>query len=340
MLGGGDDGLTNTTIDFGTTDVGPIVLGARDDRRARAVGSLHSSRRAPIPTAPLASRSGQVDRMTEPDARRPRVVAISGAGTGIGQATAKKFGDQGWQVVVGGRRVDRLTETAALVDESGGACLAHELDVTDADSVERFFAAAEDRFGTVTAVINNAATARYGPLDDFSPAEIEVEVATKLIGALYMARRGIQAMRRDGGGDILFVTSLAAVQPWPFHLPYAAANAGVEQAARTLRLELEGSGIRVSVLRCGETIGTDFSTREQENGRAGAMNEFWFRRGLLRHTGFMTPDMVADAIVTAVTLPATHQYEIMSVIPTAPVGDVPTTYEQWGTALMDLDVGS
>ena len=279
--------------------------------------------------------------MTNPDVARPRVVAISGAGTGIGQATARKFGEQGWQVVVGGRRVERLTETASLVEHADGVCLVHELDVTDAESVERFFGAAEDRFGTVTAVINNAATARYGPLDDFSPAEIEVEVATKLIGALYMARRGIQALRRDGGGgDILFVTSLAAVQPWPFHLPYAAANAGVEQAARTLRLELEGSGIRVNVLRCGETVGTDFSTREQENGRALAMNEFWFRRGLLRHTGFMTPDMVADAIFTAVSLPATHQYEIMSVIPTAPIGDVPTSYEEWGAALMNLDVSS
>ena len=184
--------------------------------------------------------------MTEPDVQSPRVVAISGAGTGIGQATARKFAEQGWQVVVGGRRVDRLTETASLVEESGGTCLAHELDVTDAESVEQFFAAAEERFGTVTAVINNAATVRYGPLDDFSPEEIEVEIATKLIGALDMARRGIQALRREGGGgDILFVTSLAAVQPWPFHLPYVAANAGVEQAARTLRLELEGTGIRV-----------------------------------------------------------------------------------------------
>jgi NAD(P)-dependent dehydrogenase (short-subunit alcohol dehydrogenase family) len=276
--------------------------------------------------------------MTEPDVQRKRVVAISGAGTGIGQATARKFAEAGWQVVVGGRRVDRLNETTSLVDESGGASLAHELDVTDAESVERFFTAAEERFGTVTAVINNAATARYGPMDDFSPAEIEVEIATKLIGALFMARRGIQALRRDGGGgDILFVTSLAAVQPWPFHLPYAAANAGVEQAARTLRLELEGTGIRVNVLRCGETIGTDFSTREQENGRAGPMNEYWFRRGLLRHTGFMEPGMVADAIVTAVTLPPTHQYEFMSVIPTAPVGDVPTTFEQWATTLMGGD---
>jgi len=109
-----------------------------------------------------------------------------------------------------------------------------------------FFDDVEARFGTVTAVVNNAATARYGPLDDFSPAEDRGgEIATKLTGALFMARRGIQAMRADGhGGDILFVASLAAATPWPFHLPYAAANAGVEQAARTLRLELEGTGIR------------------------------------------------------------------------------------------------
>src|SRR3954465_11255188 len=180
----------------------------------------------------------------ELDPQLDRVVAVTGAGTGIGRAIATAFAALGWRVVVGGRRADKLAETAALVEQAGGACLAHPLDVTDGDSVEAFFDAAESRFGPLTAVINNAATARYGPLDDFSPAEIAVEIATKLTGALFMARRGIQAMRSDdAGGDILFMTSLAAAVPWPFHLPYAAANAGVEQAARTLRLELEGSGI-------------------------------------------------------------------------------------------------
>lgn len=277
--------------------------------------------------------------MTDSEVPRRRNVVISGAGTGIGQATAVKFAALGWHVVVGGRRVERLAETASLVEQAGGTCLPHELDVTDAASVEQFFSSAEERFGTVTAVINNAATARYGPVDDFTPAEIEAEIATKLIGALYMARRGIQAMRRDGGGgDILFVTSLAGVQPWPLHLPYAAANAGVEHAARTLRLELEGTGIRVNVVRVGETVGTDFSTREQESGRIGAASEMWFRRGLLRHTGFMTPDMVAEAIVTAVTLPMTYQYEITVVIPTAPIGDLPATFDEWGAAIMDGDL--
>jgi NAD(P)-dependent dehydrogenase (short-subunit alcohol dehydrogenase family) len=272
--------------------------------------------------------------MTGTEPHGARVALVTGAGTGIGQAIAGRFAARGWRVAVGGRRVEPLAETARLVEQAGGTALAHELDVTDPDSVERFFGAAEATLGPVDVVVNNAATARYGPLDDFTPGEIHAEVATKLLGSLYMARRGIQAMRPRARGDILFITSLAAVQPWPFHLPYAAANAGVEQAVRTLRLELEGSGIRVTMLRCGETVGTDFATRELESGRMGPASEHWFRRGLLRHAGFMTPDMVADAVTAAVTLPAAYQYESLAVIPTAPAGDLPTTMDEYAAAMM------
>ncbi len=275
--------------------------------------------------------------MTELDPTRDRVAVITGAGTGIGQAIAAKFGSLGWKVAVGGRRIPLLADTASLVEDAGGTCLPHALDVTDPASVEDFFSAAESELGPVTVVISNAAMARYGPLDDFAPEEIEAEVATKLLGSLYMARRGIQAMRTGGvGGDILFITSLAAVQPWPFHLPYAAANAGVEQAARSLRLELEGTGIRVSMFRCGETAGTDFATREASGERMATASEFWFRRGLLRHAGLMNPQMVADAITAAVTLPLGYQYETLAVIPTAPIGDLPTTFQEFAEAMMQL----
>jgi NAD(P)-dependent dehydrogenase (short-subunit alcohol dehydrogenase family) len=259
---------------------------------------------------------------------------VSGAGTGIGQAIAARFGALGWRVAVGGRRVEPLGETATRVERAGGTGLALPLDVTDPDSVERFFTAVEAALGPVGVVVNNAATARYGPLEDFSPGEIEAEIATKLLGSLYLARRAIPPMRRNGGGDLVFVTSLAAVQPWPFHLPYAAANAGVEQAARTLRLELEGSGIRVTMLRCGETGGTDFATRELASGRIAWASEHWFRRGLQRHSGLMTPEMVADAVAAAVTLPRGYQYETLAVIPTAPVGDLPTTFAEFGAAML------
>jgi NAD(P)-dependent dehydrogenase (short-subunit alcohol dehydrogenase family) len=264
-----------------------------------------------------------------------RVAVVSGAGTGIGQAIAAKFGGLGWNVAIGGRRVELLSETAELVAQAGGRSFAHHLDVTDGDSVDQFFALAEDELGPVGVVINNAATARYGPLDDFSPAEIALEIATKLTGALLMARRGIQSMRKSGsGGDILFVASLAAVNPWPFHLPYASANAGVEHAARTLRLELEGTGIRVTMLRCGETAGTDFSSREQGSERFDSAQRYWFGHGLLRHTGLMMPDMVADAVLTAVTLPEPYQLGMLEVTPTAPVEEPPGSYDEFIQAMI------
>jgi len=273
--------------------------------------------------------------MSDTDALRGRVVAISGAGSGIGQVAAVRFAALGWRVVIGGRRVERLAETESVIEKAGGTCFAHELDVSDGGSVERFFDAAEAEVGAVTAIINNAATARYGPLHDFSPADIAVEVGTKLTGSLLMAARSIRGMRRAGvGGDIIFVTSAAAVWPWVEHLPYAAANAGAEHAARILRLELEGTGIRAGVLRVGETGGTEFGNRGMAMGVMP--HELWFRRGLLRHSGLMNPGNVADAMVAMVSLPATYQYEVVSVMPTAPVGDIPTTIEEWQMGIMRL----
>jgi NAD(P)-dependent dehydrogenase (short-subunit alcohol dehydrogenase family) len=235
--------------------------------------------------------------------------------------------------------VERLDETRSLVEADGGQCMPHRLDVSDPSSVEEFFAAVETRFGTVGAVVNNAAVGQYFPLEDFPPEQIEREVATKLLGSLFMARRAIRGMRAGRiGGDILFVTSLAAAEPWPLHLPYAAASAGVEQAARTLRLELDGSGIRVTTLRCGETAGTEFGLQEQMTGRGQAASEHWFRRGLLRHTGLMTPQMVAEAIFAAVTATAGCQYEMLTVTPSVPPGDPPPTFAEWQEAMARLYV--
>jgi NAD(P)-dependent dehydrogenase (short-subunit alcohol dehydrogenase family) len=231
-------------------------------------------------------------------------------------------------VAIGGRRPEPLAETKALVDRAGGTCFAHALDVTDPDSVERFFERAEQQLGRITAAINNAGIGQCGPLDELSAAEIQAEIATKLTGSLYVARLAIQSMRKGAvGGDVLFMTSSSAVQPWPFHLPYAAASAGVEHAARMLRLELEGTGIRVNVLRCGETAGTEFAMRDIGTERMVRAHDVWFRRGLLRHAGLMTPDIVADAVVSAVTLPLNYQYELAAIVPVAPIGELPRTYE-------------
>ncbi|MEW6269935.1 MAG: SDR family oxidoreductase [Thermodesulfobacteriota bacterium] len=273
--------------------------------------------------------------MSELDPKRDRVALVTGAGTGIGRAIAAKLGRLGWRVAIGGRRAEPLAETAALVEQAGGRCFAHALDVTDPDSVEHFFTRAEEELGRVTVAINNAGIGPCGPLVELTPAEIGAAVATKLTGSLYVARRAIQSMRAGGvGGDVLFISSSSAVQPWPFHLPYAAASAGVEHAARMLRLELEGTGIRVNVLRCGETAGTEFALRDLGTERMAAAHQWWFRRGVLRHAGLMTPDVVADAVVAAVTLPMAYQYELTALVPVAPIGELPASYEDLIADLM------
>jgi NADP-dependent 3-hydroxy acid dehydrogenase YdfG len=265
-----------------------------------------------------------VERVTTP----ARVVAVSGASSGIGRAIAVAFGRLGWTVGVGSRREERVRETAGLVDAAGGHGIAHVLDVTDAASVETFLAAVEARAeAPVTAVVNNAATARYGPLEEFSPEEIEREVATKLLGSLYMARRAIRSWKATGAvGDLLFLTSISAVTPWPYHLPYAASGAAVEHAARMLKIELEGSGIRVHTLRCDSTLGTEFADHEFAVGRGDPAMAAWSRLGLLRHMGYLSVDQVAEAVVDAVTLPPGVQYDVYTLTPMAPPG--PTLWEQ------------
>jgi NADP-dependent 3-hydroxy acid dehydrogenase YdfG len=265
-----------------------------------------------------------------PNPEQERVAVVSGAGTGIGQAIAVKFGGLGWRVAIGGRRVDRLEQTASLITEAGGTPFAHALDVTDPGSVAEFFSSTEKQLGPVSVLINNAASAVSGPLETATPEEINSEISTKLTGSLYMTSQAIQSMRREGdGGDVLFITSTSAVEAWPHYVAYSAANAGVEQAARSLRLELEGTGIRVNVLRCGNTKDTDFVTREMGTEQMMVSNRLWFRHALVRHTGLMTPDLVADAVAAAVTLPASVQYETLVLSPSAPLEELPTDFEKF-----------
>jgi NAD(P)-dependent dehydrogenase (short-subunit alcohol dehydrogenase family) len=266
----------------------------------------------------------------EGDSGDARVIAVTGASAGIGRAISEHLGGLGWTVALGARRMHRLMETRAAVERAGGKGFASYLDVGDAESVDEFFRSAEAQVGPISGVVNNAAVARYGPLHDFTPEEIAREIQTKLIGSLYMSRRAIIGMREhDIAGDILFITSVAASQPWPYHLPYASAGAGLEHAARTLKLELEGGKIRVHTFRCDATMGTEFADREREAGRLVPAMRMWYRLGLQRHFGYLTADQVADAVLGALTLPPGLQYDLFTLSPMAPEGPLPETWEMF-----------
>ena len=250
-------------------------------------------------------------------ADRRRVAAVSGGSSGIGRAIAEAFGGRGWAVAVGARREDRVKEAVAAVSAAGGSGLGAFLDVSDADSVESFYAAAEDALGPVDLVVSCAAHARPGALHELSPDEIRSQIETDLIGALFFVREGLRRMiERGARGDVVFISSIGAEAPWPFLTPYAASKAGVEQASRSLAQELEGTGIRSLVVRPGNTGGTSWVEGWEPAELANVAE--WQRRGLLRHENLLTPQQVAQAVVTAVTAPPGVAVDHISVSPQAP----------------------
>lgn len=250
----------------------------------------------------------------------PRVAVLSGGSSGIGRAIASAFCARGWKVALGARREDRVREAVATLCDGGGAAFGAALDVTDASSIDAFYDAAREALGPIDLVVSCAAHARPGPFWELPPEEIRAEIDTGLIGALLFARRGVRDMiaaRRRG--DVVFISSTTAAVPWPFHSPYAASKAGLEQASRSIALELEGTGIRSLVVRVGNTVGTGWANdwQAQELG----VTQRWQRLGLIRHAGFMQPAHVAEAVIVAVTAPTGVQLEHVTVHPEAPMSE-------------------
>src|SRR3954470_14422285 len=177
--------------------------------------------------------------MSEPE----RIALVTGASSGIGRAIAVELGRLGWPVAIGARRLDRLGETAAEGRAAGGTPFVPELDVCDAASIDAMFAACETELGVVDAVVNNAGLSYPGWLHELGTDEIQREVTTNLIGPMLVSRRAVAALRGAARpGDIVFITSDAVRYARPRQGVYAGTKAGLEQFARSLQLELDGTG--------------------------------------------------------------------------------------------------
>jgi NAD(P)-dependent dehydrogenase (short-subunit alcohol dehydrogenase family) len=210
-----------------------------------------------------------------------------------------------------------LQDVAETVTAAGGRPFAHYLDVTKADSIDAFFAATEAALGPVDVVVSNAGIGIPGMLHELSVADIEAELATNLLGPMLVARRALPAMLARRSGTLIFVSSMNAVQPRPLQIGYTAAKAGVEGVAHTLRLDLEGTGVRSLIVRPGPT------RSEFGFGWAPAMLvrviESWQRWGLMRHNDMLDPEHIAAAVVSAATAPAAAHLDVIQLNPTGPI---------------------
>ena len=252
-----------------------------------------------------------------------RSAVVTGASSGIGAATAVALGRLGWPVAIGARRIDRLEQVARQVEEAGGRPFVHVLDVTAPASIDGFFDAAEKELGALDVVVNNAGVGHPALLHEASVEDLRDEIATNLLGPMLLVRRTLPPLLERGRGDLVFVTSLNAVVPRPLQLGYTATKTGLEAMVRVLQMELEGSGVRATIVRPGPSK-TEFGWDWNPEMIARVL-ESWKRFGLLRHTHFLPPEAIARAVVGVVTAPAGTHFDLIQVNPEAPSdgGDEP-----------------
>jgi len=180
-----------------------------------------------------------------------KTAVVTGASSGIGAAAARALAGDGWQLVLGARRLERLQELAA---EIGGARLGH-LDVTDPDSVAEFCAAVPD----CRLLVNNAGGALgLQPVAEADEAQWSSMYESNALGTMRMTKALLPQLRASGDGLVIGVTSIAAFETYRGGAGYTAAKHAQRAIMQTLRLELLGEPIRVTEIAPGMTE-TEFS---------------------------------------------------------------------------------
>jgi NADP-dependent 3-hydroxy acid dehydrogenase YdfG len=216
------------------------------------------------------------------------VVAITGASAGIGQATARQLVEAGARVVVQARRVDRLN---ALVEELGEKnAVAVEGDVRDPAAADALVQAAVSEFGRFDSIVVNAGIGRYGGILDGSDEDLTTMMRTNVEGTVWAVRSAVRQMRKDGGGDIVIISSVAGLRGGGNEAVYAATKFAQVGLAGSLDREVRTDDIRVSTI-CPAGTHTEFAI------------------GLGRTEGdpklddFLAPEDVADAVVAVLRQP-------------------------------------
>ncbi|MDH4147601.1 MAG: SDR family oxidoreductase [Acidimicrobiia bacterium] len=184
-----------------------------------------------------------------------KTAIVTGAGSGIGAASARRFAAEGAAVVVADVRARKATEVAAQINESGGHAIAFEVDVADAASVEALVAAAVEQFGRLDVLFNNAGTLRPGSAVELSVDDWDFVMAVNVRSVFLGAKFAVPVMAAQGGGSIVNTASISGLHGDGGSVVYAASKAAVINLTRALSTDHAPQGIRVNAI-CPGTIRT------------------------------------------------------------------------------------
>jgi NADP-dependent 3-hydroxy acid dehydrogenase YdfG len=232
-----------------------------------------------------------------------KTVLISGASSGIGEATARELAGAGAQLFVGARRTERLE---ALAGELGDRVAWAELDVTDAASFDAFAAAAEARFGRVDALVNNAGVMPLSPLAGLKRDEWRRMIDVNIHGVLNGIAAVLPRFVAQGDGHVVNVASIGAHLVLPSAAVYCATKYAVWAITEGLRLEHDE--VRATVISPG-VVATELGHDITDPTIAAGLRE-WRQKSL-------TPDAIARAIRFALEQPAGVDVNEIIVRPTA-----------------------
>ncbi len=252
--------------------------------------------------------------------RRP--VLIAGASSGIGAAAAESLAAAGYPVALGARRVEKCQEAVDRIVADGGEAVAVSLDITDNASVAEAVAKAQAALGPLEVVISGAGDLAVGRAHEMDSAAWADQIDIHLVGAHRLYRAVVPDMITRRRGDFIFIGSDVAIRPRPWSSAYVAAKTGLEGLVSTVQMELEGTGVRASIIRPGQTLTGMGMNLDQ--GDTEAMLNDWINFGLARHGNFMTPDNVAQAISGVIAMPPGAHIRVLEVEAEGKLTKLPT----------------
>lgn len=237
-----------------------------------------------------------------------KVVAITGASSGIGEATALRLAAEGARVVLGGRREDLLEKIATRIIEAGGQAAWRRTDVRDRADLAALVALARERFGRLDALVGNAGVAEIAPLDDLHVEAWETMVDVNIKGFLHGVAAALPVFREQGSGHFVTTVSTSALRVVPGQTVYAGTKIAVRMMSEGLRQEA-GPGLRVTTVSPG-FVATEFAGSAPDPATRAAM----LRR---RDEIAIEPDAVARAIAYVIDQPADVDVNEIVIRPTA-----------------------
>jgi 3-hydroxy acid dehydrogenase/malonic semialdehyde reductase len=238
-----------------------------------------------------------------------KVVVITGASSGIGLACAEVYAKEGCALVLGARRIDRLQALRPiLLDLGASRVLVSALDVRDLSSIRHFAEIVETQLGAVDILINNAGLAAgLDPVETGKDADWQAMLDTNVLGLLQVTRRFLPMMRRANQGHIVNMGSIAGFHTYANGAMYAGTKHAVKAISGALRLELNGTSIRVSEVDPG-MVETEFSlVRLGDQSKADAVYE-----GMIP----LRPEDIAECVHFATSRPPHVNIDHILVMPT------------------------